>query len=133
MQRHLQRAVRRLDHRVDGKGAKPLHVGGTPAIEAPALFRQGESGLGPDLPLDRDDIGMAREHHPPHIHRADRGEEVGLLPAGIGQQQRLDPRRGQFRLDPEHQLQIGLGADGIKTHQPVENRTHRGLLICADK
>ena len=73
-----------------------LHVARSAPVEAPALFCELKGGARPILPIHRDDIGVAREHHSAPVGGADRGEEVGLGLVFAVDELALNPRLAEF-------------------------------------
>jgi hypothetical protein len=137
LQRTTQRAAGGLEHGVDRQGDKALHVTAATAVDPPILDCRLEGRQRPGLARRRHHIGMPGQQKARHIAWAGAGEQVGLAPALVLDDQRLDALAQQQLADVFDQRQIRLRRDGLEGDQPFENLQdtgfHEALLRCRDE
>ena len=121
-----QASAHEFRHQRQDTGQEALHVGRTPAVDAPALGAGPERVAGPGLARHRHDVGMPRQHDARHVARADHRPEIGLRTAVVGDQAGFDVKFGQMRAHELDQLEIGAEALGVEPDQAVEQGGGRG-------
>ena len=77
---------------------KTFHVTGATAVELATPHFRFEGIAGPVLAVHRHDIGMARQHNAAIAFRAETGEKIGFLAAGIRREAAARTRFFQQRL-----------------------------------
>lgn len=135
LQRPAQGAVGGIEHGVYGQGDKPLHVAAAAPVEAPALLGDLERRQGPGLAGDGHHVGMPGQQDPWQLPRPGAGEQVGLAPAFVLDDQRLDALAQQQLAHVFDQRQVRLRGHGVEGDQALEDLQypgfHEALLRCA--
>ena len=114
------RALELLDHR-EAHGVEALHVGRAAPVETRALAPQRERIAGPRLSRHRHDVGVAGEHDSAVDHRADGGEDRGLVARRVRHDDVRHVVRAQQRLDEGDEIEIALRAFRVERDQAFEN------------
>ena len=134
LQRPAQRGVGGLEHGVDRQGDKAFHVAAAAAVDPPVLQRRLERRHAPGLAGGGHHVGVPGQQDPRHIARASAGEQIGLAPALVLDDQGLDAFAQQQLAYIFDQRQVRLRRDGVEGDQPFENLQntgfHKALLRC---
>ena len=125
MQRHPQRRRQKVIHRRQHAGEKALHIGAAAAVVAAIALGQAERRHAPVLPVHRDHVGMAREHHPAAAGRPQPGVEIGLSPRRVIKAAGRHAAGGEKIGDPVDHRQVRMAAGGIKGQQRGKDRSRR--------
>jgi hypothetical protein len=102
----LLRGLGEFRRRGQGQGQEGLHVAGPAAVEAAVVLGQGPGIGGPGLAIDRNHVGVARQHDAAFDSRPDGGHQVRLRAVGVGHAAVGDRQGVEIALDPLHELEV---------------------------
>ena len=103
-------------------GHEPLHVGGTPPVDAVVDAGGGERRRRPVVGVDGHDVAVAGQHDPTVDHRADRGEQVGLGAGGVVAESDVGGHAVEAVDHPGDEVDVGRERHRREGDQVVEDR-----------
>ncbi|MCY1438054.1 hypothetical protein D9M71_542380 [compost metagenome] len=120
MHRQAQRGLHQRGHQGEHAGDVALHVRRTATVQQPIALGELERRDGPRLAVDRDHVGVPREHDAWPVRRADRGKQIGLAALLVVDQLARHIETCEVVADKLDQLQVGFAAGGVERHQRCE-------------